>query len=95
VLYAIVVMLERTTGVVRWINIDALDLAGEFLFECFESEKVVAEDETVIEPIVVGDTVLRVVRFVRILQQNPRLQLRPVLFPDPGEFEFGSNIHGD
>lgn len=29
------------------------------------------------------------VELLRVLQKNPRLQLRPVLLPDPGEFEFG------
>jgi hypothetical protein len=32
---------------------------------------------------------LRMMGLVRLLQQDARLQLRPVLLADPGEFEFG------
>ena len=85
---AIVVMFKRTTSVIGRVNEDALDPAGEFLFESFEGEEVVAEDEAVIEQVVVGDAVLGVVGPLRVLLQNPRLQPRSVLLTDPGEFEF-------
>ena len=45
----VVVVLECAAGVVRRVNEDALDLAGELLFKGFEREEVVAKDETVIE----------------------------------------------
>ena len=38
--------------------------------------------------IVLRHPMLRVVRLRRILQQDARLQLRPVLLADPGQFEF-------
>jgi hypothetical protein len=91
-LHPIVVMLERATGVVRRINEDALNLAGELLFERFEGQQVVPEDESVVEDVVIADSVDGVVRLFRVLQQNARLQLRPVLLPNPGEFEFGLGV---
>ena len=45
----ILVVFERDPGVVRWVDVDAFDLAGKLLFESFEGKQVVAEDETVIE----------------------------------------------
>ena len=47
----IIVMRERAAGVVWWVNEDALDLAGELLFERFEGEQIVAKDEAVIEQV--------------------------------------------
>lgn len=79
----VIITLERTSGVVWWTDVDALDLAGGLLFEGLEGQQVVAEDEAVIEQVVVGDTVLGVVGLLRILQKNPRLQLRPGLLADP------------
>ena len=48
----IVVMFERAAGIVRWVDEDALDLAGELLFKGFECKEIVAEEEAVIEQIV-------------------------------------------
>ncbi len=45
-------------------------------------------NEAVVEEVPVRDPVRRVIRLLRLLQQNPWLQLRPVLFPDPSEFKF-------
>lgn len=45
-------------------------------------------NEAVVEEVPVRDPVRRVIRLLRLLQQNPWLQLRPVLLPDPSEFEF-------
>lgn len=84
----VVVMLECTASVVRRINVDALDFARELLLKCFEGEQVVAEDEAIIEDVVVGDSMRGMVSLSRVLQQNARLQLRPVLLPDPGKLEF-------
>jgi hypothetical protein len=90
--HAIFVMFEGTPGIVRGINKDALDSARKFLFEGLESEKVVPEDEPVIENIVLSQPVRRMIGLFRVLKQNPRFQLRPVLLPDPCEFEFGFMI---
>lgn len=88
-LYRVVVMLKCIAGVIRRINVNALNLARELLFERFEGKEVVAENKSVVEDVVVRDSVLRVVRLLWVLQQDARLQLRPVFLPDPGEFELG------
>ena len=84
----VIVMLERAAGVVRRVNVDALDLAGELLFERFEGEEIVAEDEAVIEEVVIRDAVLGVIRLLRVFEQDAWLQPWPVLLPNPGQFEF-------
>src|SRR5574337_1261759 len=89
----IVVMTEGGTSVIRRINENALDLTRELLFQRFQREQVVAEDEPAIEQIVIGDPVRGVIRFLRVLQQNARLQPRPVPLPDPREFEFWLLCH--
>ena len=66
-------LLESGTGVVRWVDVDALYPPGELGFEGFEGEEIVAEDEAIIEKITVGDTVRSVGRFLRVFQQNTRL----------------------
>ena len=48
---AVIIFGERAAGVVRRVNVDALDLAGELLFERFEGEEIVAEDEAVLEQV--------------------------------------------
>ena len=48
-LYAIIVMFERAAGIVRRVDEDALDLAGELLFECFQREQIVAKNKFVVE----------------------------------------------
>ena len=93
VLNAIVVVLECAPGVVRRVDVDALDLAGELLFQRLEREQVVAEDEPVVEEVVIRDAVLRVVGLLRVFEQDARLKPGPVLLPDPGEFEFGFARH--
>ena len=87
-LNTVVVMRKRCAGVIRRVDADALDLAHELLFECFEGEQVVTKDEAVIENITVSHPVRSVGRLFRVFQQNTRLQLGPVLFANPGECEF-------
>ena len=85
---AVVVMLESAARVVRGIDKDALDLAGELLFQRLEGEEIVAEDEAVIEEIVVRNAMFGVMGLLGVLQQDARLQPWPVLLPDPSQFEF-------
>src|SRR5258706_1450752 len=92
-LKAVVIMLKSLVGIKRWINIYAFDFARELLFERFESEKVVAEDETVIEEVVISHTVRRVIGVLRVFEQDTRLKPRSVLLPDPGEFELWLLVH--
>ena len=73
-------MLKRATSVVRRVNIDALDLPRERLFERFEREEVVAEDKAVIEQVVIGHPMRSMVRLLQVFQQDSRL--------NPGRFSF-------
>jgi hypothetical protein len=41
-----------------------------------------------IKEVILTDAMRGMVGLLGISDQNPRLQLRPVLLPDPGEFEF-------
>jgi hypothetical protein len=93
VFYAVVIVFKRRTRVERRVNINAFNLAAKFLFESFEGEKVIAEDETVIEEVVISHTVRGVMGFLRIFEQDTRLKPGPVLLPDPSEFEFGPVVH--
>ena len=47
-----------------------------------------AQESTVVEEVVVGNALLGVVRLLRIFEQDARLQLRPLVLANPGEFEF-------
>ena len=92
-LKSVVVMSKGTARVIRGVDEDALDLAGEPLLERFEGQQVVAEDEPIVEQVAIRDAMRRMVGVLTVLQQDARLQLRPVLLPDPGELEFRFLIH--
>ena len=89
----IIIVLKRTARVVWRVNEDTLNLAGELLFERFEGEQIVAEDEAVIEVVVVRDPLLGVIRILRVFEQDARLQPGLVLFPNP-MYETYSNKRG-
>jgi hypothetical protein len=91
---AVIVMLERAAGVVRRVNEDALNFAGEFLLQGFEGEQIVAKDEAVIEPVIIRDAVLGVIGFLRVFEQDARLQAGPVFLADPRQFKFLFFDHG-
>lgn len=82
-------MLKYAPCIVWRITVNALNLARELLLERFERKQFITEDEPVIEQIVIGDPMSGMIKLLRVCQQNPRLQLRPVFLADPGEFEFG------
>jgi len=67
-------MLKRASGVVRWVNKNALNLAGKFLLKSFKREQIVAKDELVIKQVTVTHAMCRMKRFRRVFQQNTRLQ---------------------
>jgi hypothetical protein len=48
----------------------------------------VAENQTVIEDVISGNTSGCVMGETCVLQEDAGLKARPVLFPDPDEFEF-------
>jgi len=58
------------------------------LLQRLECQQVVAKDQAVVENVLVGHAMHGVVGFLRVFQQDARLQLGPVLLADPGEFEF-------
>ena len=64
----VVIVLECAAGIVRRVDEDALDLACEFLFEGFEGEEIVAEDEAVVENIAIIDTLCRMIRLDRVFE---------------------------
>ena len=81
-------MRKSTTGVIRWINVDALDLTGELLLKGFQGEKVVAVDQHVVEDILaIAAAGGGMVGFRRILHQHPRLKFRSLLLADPGQLK--------
>lgn len=84
---AIVILLEGAPRVVGRVNEDALHLPREFLFQRLQGEKVVTEDQAVVEDVGLRYTPACVVREGRILEKDARLELSAVLLPDPGEFE--------
>lgn len=88
---AIIIMFERLLCNKRRINVHTLDLtcdlAGEFGLQGLQGEQVIPEDEAVVEEVVVSHAVRRMVGLIRVLQQNTRLQLRPVLLADPRQFK--------
>ena len=81
-------MSESRTRVVGWIDKDALHLACELLLQRLKREQVVAEDQPVVEDVVLRHALLRVIALLRVLQQDARLQLRPVLLANPRQFQF-------
>ncbi len=87
-LNSVVIVRERAAGVVRRVNEDALNFAGEILFKGFERKQIVAKDEPVIKAVVVCNAVLGVIRLFRVFKQDARLQPWPVFFPDPRQFKF-------
>jgi len=54
---SVVIVLKCASGVVRWVNVYALHLAGVLVFEGLEGQQVVAEDELVVELVLGGDPV--------------------------------------
>ncbi len=80
-------MRERAAGVVRRVDEHALHLARELLLQCLQCQQVVAEDQPIVEDVALTHPLLRVIAPRRVLQQDARLQLRPHVLADPGEFE--------
>lgn len=80
-------MLERASGVVRGINENALDLAGELGLYSPQRKQVVSKNEPVIEDVIVRDSMCAVMRLVDVFEKNPGLKLWPVLLPNPIKLE--------
>jgi hypothetical protein len=91
----IVVMFERASSVVWWIDKDALDLPCKLLLQRLEGEEIISKDKAVVEYIVVCDSVWGVIRSFRVFKKDARLQPWPVLLPNPGQFELCFVDHVD
>ena len=87
-LYIIVIIFKRTTCVIWWIDINALNLSDKILLQCLERNQVVAVDQHVLAArIAVG--------FLRVLKENARFdRLFLIVFADPGQLEFSFFMHG-
>ena len=79
-------MRKRAAGIVGRVNEYALHLARELRLQRLQRKQVIPEDKMVVENIVLRHPVHRMTGPVWLFQQNPRLQLRPVLFANPSEF---------
>src|SRR5580704_9139913 len=86
-LQSIVVMFERAAGVIGRIDEHALDTSSKLLLQRLQGQKIVAENEPVIENVVIGHSMRGVVGLPAILEQNPRLQPRPILLAYPRQLE--------
>jgi hypothetical protein len=82
--YSVIVMLKGAAGVVGRVYVDTFYFAGKFLFQGFEGQEVVAEDEAVIEDVFFTGAVFGVAAFGGVLQQNAWLQAGTVFLADPG-----------
>jgi len=57
-------------------------------FQRVQRQEVVAEDQAVVEEVVLGHSDCSVVRLLRIFQKDAWFQAWSVLFADPRQFEF-------
>jgi hypothetical protein len=80
----IIVMFKGAAGIVGRVYVDTFYLAGKFLFQGFEGEEIVAEDETVVEDVFFAGTVLGVAAFGGVFQQDARFKAGAVFLADPG-----------
>jgi hypothetical protein len=77
-------MFKSTAGIILWIYVDTFYFAGKFLFQGFEGEKIIAEDEAVVEDVFFAGAVLGVVAFSRVFQQDTGFEAGAVFLADPG-----------
>ena len=54
------------------------------LLESLEGEQIIAENQAIVENILIRRAVRGMVGFLRVLNKDSRLKFWPVLFPDPG-----------
>jgi len=55
-----------------------------------QREKAIAEDQAVVEDVVFADAMRCVIGELRILDENARLQLWPILLPNPRQLRLRS-----
>ena len=69
--HAIVVMFKRLLGVKRRINVDTFDLSRELLLKRLQRQKVVTEDEPIVEAVFLRNTVGRAVCLECTIPEEP------------------------
>jgi hypothetical protein len=72
-LNAVIIVLERLLCIEGRVDVDALDSTRELLLKRLEGQEVVAKDQPVVEEIIVGDPMSRVMRARRFFQEDPGL----------------------
>jgi hypothetical protein len=81
--YAVIVMFKGAAGIVGRVYVDAFYFAGKFLFQGFEGEEVIAENEAVVEYVFFAGTVLGVAAFSGVFQQDTGFKAGAVFLADP------------
>ena len=87
-LQAVFVVFKRSSSIIWWVNIDTLNLPCKLLLQRFQRQQIIPMYQYVIENVMLTHPVRRMVRLLRVFDENPWLQPWPVVFPNPGEFEF-------
>lgn len=87
-LQPVVIVGKGAAGVVGRVDEHALHLARILLLQRLQRQQVVAKDQAVVEDVVLRHPVFGVVRLLRVLQQNPRLQPGALFLADPGQLQF-------
>ena len=83
----IIIIIKRTSSVVRRIDIDALDSSSKILLQRLECNQVVTVDQHVL-------AVRIAVGFLRFLKENARFdRLFLIIFANPGQLEFSFFLH--
>ncbi len=73
---------------IKWrVNVDAFNLTSKLLFQRPKGKEVIAKNQPIVEEVVLASPVGGMIRLGRVLDQNTRLQLRPILLADPGQFK--------
>jgi hypothetical protein len=92
---AIVIVLKSRPRVVRGVNKHTLHLPRELLLQRLQRKQIVTEDESVIEDVVLADTMRSVIRPRWIFQQYAWLKAWTVFLTDPRQLEFLFPCHYD
>src|ERR1700733_12031998 len=86
-LNSIFILVKSRASVVRRINIDTFNFATKFLLQGLKRQQIVAKDQSVVEDIMIGNSLRGMIRLRWIFKKNPRLQAWPCFLPDPIEFK--------
>jgi hypothetical protein len=82
--YTVIVMFKGAAGIVGRVYVDTFYFAGKFLFQSFESQEIIPEDEAIVEDVFFAGAVWSVVAFGGVFQQDTGFEAGTVFFADPG-----------